>query len=165
MPVWFRTESFDLPLVRVRGFRRIDSEELDGIWDECSCRNRRGVYLLAMRVGPGMRPWYVGRTAGQTFKRRIHQHKEKFENIINRAGKGTPLLIFLVKEGKGSGTKAIRFLEEYIINESYKRNSELENEQGIREPYFAIHGLGWRDGKPTGRPTAALNDLRDALSL
>lgn len=105
-----------------------------GLSDACGC------YVFAIRVGGGVKPWYVGKAERQSFKRECltHDKLKKYESALRFVRKGTPLLFFYARltEGKRaysapstSRHRDVSYLEKLLISHALKRNRNLINKQ------------------------------------
>ena len=141
----------------------VDKDE-DALASACGC------YVYVVRAGKGMKPWYVGLTHKQTFRKEcLTHHKINIYNdaIANR--KGNPMLFLLAKRTtQGRFAKAsirktadIRVLEGLLIGSALDRNPGLGNVartrvlQGMIVPGFI--------NSPKGRPGMAAIGLRKTL--
>jgi hypothetical protein len=95
-----------------------------------------GCYLFAIRAAKGIKPWYVGLAAKQSFKKECFTPQKI--NIYNDAlanRKGTPLIFLISKRTKSgrlskpsrNGHRDIMYLETLLIGTAIEKNSELMN--------------------------------------
>jgi hypothetical protein len=119
-------------------------ERANGLGDEVGC------FVFAIRAGPGMTPWYVGKTANGFRWECFQPHKlNKYNEALVRAGYGTPILFFVVyPRTRGRVSKvAIDELETFLIQVARNRNPALLNKTKDEVPGWAIQGLGTGRGR------------------
>lgn len=103
-----------------------------GLADACGC------YVFAMRAGRGIKPWYVGKSEKQPFKRECLTDDKirKYNSVLSTAKKGTPLLYFYARTTmerhawsapSKSQHKDVQFLERMLIGLALKKNKNLIN--------------------------------------
>jgi hypothetical protein len=104
---------------------------------EPGLKNARGCYVFAMRAGKGIRPWYVGKATGNSgFEQEaLHSDKlAKYNTVIARYRKGTPVLFFLARR-TGNDTRFsastyesdAKWLERYLLGFAWEANPNLVN--------------------------------------
>src|ERR1700737_2616390 len=154
-----------------RGSKHVDDDRLGlrDFWEHVvgqSLGESKGCYVFAMRAGKGMTPVYVGRAIRQDFRRECFAFHKLW--ILTRAladyKRGTPLL-FLVTRTKGKGKtniKAIRDMEEFLIQNGRVRNPDLQNVKLTKEPSWGIAG---DFGSPRGKPTSSAVKFRKLLGI
>lgn len=157
---------FKVPTYNGRAAKIVDSEKLADFWESSGeMGERRGCYVFAIRASKGIRPQYVGR-ATKTFKQEVFTpHKlEKYQRCLADIGKGNPVLFFLVPQAKKGkpNLKAIRELEDYLIQTAVSRNENLLNVRGTDRAKWGIAGVIRGSG---GKPSAAAQALKKTLGL
>ena len=105
--------------------------------------NAIGCYVFAIRAGGDIKPWYIGKTIGQSFGKRIFQ-QDRFKMItsmLKQTNAGTPLVFLLplltksgdkfskkiTGEWKNTYSKFVDDLEKILINRGCLINPELLN--------------------------------------
>jgi hypothetical protein len=166
MPSFQVSGPLKVPTYNGKAAKIVDSERLGEFWDSTGdMGKRRGCYVFAIRASKGIRPIYVGR-ATKTLKQEVFTpHKlEKYQRCLADVGKGTPVLFFLtspVAKGKPN-IKAIKELEEFLIQSAVSRNPDLLNVKGTERERWAIEGVV--RGSP-GKPSKAAIALKQLLGL
>ena len=166
MPTFEVHGPFRVPTYNGKAAKIVDSEKLPAFWQGSGdLGGRRGCYVFAIRASKGIRPHYVGR-ATKTFKQEVFApHKlEKYQRCLADIGKGTPVLFFLApgaKKGKPN-IKAIRELEDYLIQSAVTRNPDLLNVQGTDRANWGIAGV---IRGPGGKPSDSARALKTTLGL
>ncbi len=135
-------------------WQRVEDEEA-GLPDAVGC------YIYAVRAGPGVRPWYVGKTERLSFR------KEAFKfNVValalSRRKKGTLLLYLLAARTDGgklkkpakSSIRSIGALEELLIGTCLRRNPRLLNKKVTRH-FREIEVPGYMNESPGARSVKA----------
>lgn len=105
-------------------------ETTDRLSSACGC------YLFAIRAAKGIKPWYIGLAAKQSFERECFAPtKINIYNDSLASKKGTPILFLIArrtskdkfaKPGK-NGHKDIEYLESIMIGMALDKNPELLN--------------------------------------
>lgn len=101
--------------------------ENDGPFLSSSC----GCYLFAIRASKGIKPWYVGLAAKQSFEKECFtsQKINIYNDVLAQCGNGTPLLFLiskrtnrnkLVKPSK-NGHRDSMFLETILIGTAIEK--------------------------------------------
>ncbi len=129
-----------------------------------------GCYIYAIRLGPGIKPWYVGQAKKsfrqETFSdRNWRKYKDHFDENIN---KGTPLVFFVIRvtpTGRIKRTELdqeeANWVEDYLIRRSLNKNSNLLNKKNtVRFANVTIPGIHNAAAK-----TSADKDLAKMLGL
>jgi hypothetical protein len=117
-----------------REFWDVVDVDQPGLSEACGC------YVFAIRVGGGVKPWYVGKAERQSFKRECltSDKLEKYERAMASIGRGTPLLYFYARTTRArqqfswpsiSKHRDIGYLEKLLISHALKRNKNLINKQ------------------------------------
>ncbi|HXX56401.1 MAG TPA: hypothetical protein VEI96_00205 [Thermodesulfovibrionales bacterium] len=95
-----------------------------------------GCYLFAVHAAKGIKPWYVGLAAKQSFQNECFAtHKITIYNEALASKKGTPLLFLITKRTKNgkfakpgkNGHRSSEYLETILIGTALEKNSELMN--------------------------------------
>jgi len=115
-----------------KSFWNMVRNEVSGLPDSCGC------YLFAIQAAKGIKPWYVGLAAKQSFEEECFKSQKIniYTTVLNKCGKGTPILFLvakLTKKGKfvnpnkKNGHKDIQYLETMLIGTAIEKNHELMN--------------------------------------
>lgn len=138
--------------------------------EEASLPSACGCYLFAIRAATGIRPWYVGKAARQSFEKEcLNRNKLGIYNYVIANRKGKPLLFLVVKKTpKGKFAKPgrtqqkdIDFLETALIGAALERNPKLMNIQNtkyLRE--MCVPGL---INSPPGKPKRSVKEFKKAI--
>jgi len=96
-----------------------------------------GCYLFAIQAAKGIKPWYIGLAAKQSFEKECFTpQKINIYNEVLASGSGTPLLFLvakrtnkgkIVKPSKNGHKKDIIFLETMLIATAREKNRKLKN--------------------------------------
>lgn len=107
--------------------------------DDSDLPSSCGCYLFAIKASKGIKPWYVGLAAKQSFEKECftHQKINIYNDVLMKCGNGTPILFLirkLTKKGKfvkssKNGHKDIVFLETMLIGTAIEKNPHLMNIQ------------------------------------
>jgi hypothetical protein len=147
----FKITAGALKCLKVGGGRKIDQAGLVEFWERVGSAHRNGVYIFGIRASKRWKPLYVGQAKRQDFRARINQHVNgngRFNRILKDIKKGTPWLFLVGRVGKGrSSNAAINILENYVINDAFARNKNIDNDRGLDKPIYEVRGFG--RGKPT----------------
>ena len=167
---------YELPQNAKRNRICNDKHSLDAFWeivntDKEDLSEAIGCYVFALRAGKGAKPWYVGKSVKQTFKREcLQSHKlVKYNDVLNNQ-RGTPLIYFLPRmTPKGSFSKPskakkslsdVDFLERLLIGYSLNRNAKILNTKDTIYGLISVPGiLNMR--KP---PSKAAQSLRKVIN-
>jgi hypothetical protein len=155
------------------GKRRITKENIRLFWeyDETIIDNhidrKQGCYVFALRVGGGIKPWYVGKTKNRNgFKQEVFtDHKRGIYNdLLDTGVRGTPLLYFVAPPGGKMKVRAdhITEIERFLIAHAKERNDDLCNKQNARLPEWSIEGV-IRRGK--GHPGKKNQEFQRMMGL
>ncbi len=133
-----------------------------------------GVYVFAVRAKKNKiaKPWYIGRTDKQSFKKRLIQQELHFRQVLEKAKNGQ-LEIFLIAM-KSPGGKAFRkptkakidsndWLESMMIGSALSCNSELINASKVKH-LKTLHVQGYMNSKQ-GNLNRASSELRKTMNL
>ena len=149
-----------------RGRRLITSDDGAQFFaDNEDIGERRGCYVFGLRSGGGITPWYVGKTLAYFDGECFQSHKlMKYNEALFSAGKGTPVLLFVVyPPAKGPPNHwAVDELESYLIQSAFRRNPALLNKTKRGEQYWGIRGVTLT---ARGKPSNAARNLSQALWL
>jgi hypothetical protein len=154
----------------------VSRDLLRDFWDDevndVGLENGIGVYLLTVRHGNSVKPWYVGKTDA-SFQKRLREHADShklFPGLAEVAPKGRVELMFLAlrtKDGKGfrkpsdRSSANIKTLERLLIGSCVAKNSHLLNVQHM-SVYKALRVPGYmNEGK--GNPGASASSLKSLL--
>jgi hypothetical protein len=96
-----------------------------------------GCYLFAIRAAKGIKPWYVGLAAKQSFQRECFtpQKINIYNDVLAGIKKGKPLLFLIAKKTKQdkfvkpckNGHRDSTYLETLMIGVALEKNPELMN--------------------------------------
>ena len=155
-----------VPTYNGKAAKIVDFEALPDFWSYVGLLSKRkGCYVFAVRASKGLRPVYVG-LATKTFKQEVFTpHKlEKYQRALADTAKGTPVLFFLAHPlGRGAtNIRAIKDLEDYLIQAAVSKNSDLLNVKGTEKEKWGIAGV-IRAG--SGKPSAAAKALKRLLGI
>ena len=124
------------------GLVAADKDSIGDFWDrvatelEHDLADAVGCYIFSIRAGKGVKPWYVGLAARQSFRKECFTaHKLNHYNTAIAGRKGTPMLTLIPKytragryaKPRQSGHRDIQFLETMLIGTCVRRNSCLLN--------------------------------------
>ena len=140
----------------------IDKNKLDKFWNDNNMRDKKGIYIFAIRRGKGgILPYYVGKTKVCFEKECFTPHKiEKYVNILGKTG--TPLMYFVYTDtNKKSVSKVIKTLEKEMISWAYIRNPDILNEKE-KQPEWAIEGI---TTKTLGANTKIQNEFKKMIGI
>ncbi|WP_334543851.1 hypothetical protein [Rhizobium leguminosarum] len=120
-----------------------DSDQRQAFWDEVEYSqpglgDACGCYVFGIRVGGGIKPWYVGKAERQSFRRECLtiDKLSKYESAMKYVGKGTPLVYFYARTTKAkhlfsspstSKHRDVAYLEKLLISYALQRNKNLIN--------------------------------------
>jgi hypothetical protein len=156
-----------------RDNNKLRKPALNGFWEECDRTNPGlsgavGIYIISVRAkkDAASKPWYVGRTDSQGFRKRVGQQiGGHFSEILDKAKNGK-LQIFLIARRTpnrrafmktGSAKSANDALETMMIGSCLRRNQSLVNARKIKH----LKGLkvpGYLNNDP-GKMTDAASEL------
>lgn len=153
------------PLV---GGEYIDREDGARFWRQkglARLAQRYGCYVFAMGAGPGVMPFYVGRTV-KSFQQECFQPSKlnHYNKALRCVKKGRSVLFFVVApRKKGQRNKrVVSSLERYLIQQAKARNHRLLNKQAVKLPKWGIQGV--LRGTP-GKPPKAAALFKKLLGL
>lgn len=129
----------------LRGFWESAEETAPGISEACGC------YVFTLKAPRGSRPWYVGKSEKQSFRRECFApHKINHYHRAIAERKGKPELIFLAEVTPAGKLKsptvgkraAISALEGILIGMAVQRNPNLLNMRGAKMwKDLEVHGF------------------------
>jgi hypothetical protein len=134
--------------------------------DEASkLRDRCGVYVLGMRAGRGIVPYYVGKTTN-SFEKECFQPTKllKYDDALAEYRRGRPVIFFIarpVRRGQVKG-KEIKQIEDFLIQVASAKNPELLNIKGKNKPKWAIAGV---IRGTAGQPSTEAKEFRGMMGL
>ncbi len=140
-------------------------QQEQGLPDACGC------YVFAISAGGGIIPWYVGKAEKTRFKKECFGAFQIncYNDALARYDRGRPLLYLVslltpsgrLAQPKQAGSKAVSFLERWLIGEALSRNPNLCN---IKDTNFLKNLIvpGLMGTKP-GPPTTAQREFRKLL--
>lgn len=175
---------YDVP-VRKKRPKVIDSEDVAEMWttvkgadDAFGLKSACGAYVLAIRHGGNVKPWYIGTASKSTFGEECLT--KDIDNINSVVGKrGSPVIYFLAqvtatgRRAKASTTnsKNITYVKDtllrygVLLQGSGQRNQEIltEDERDTRMLRdLEVEGL---INRSRGQPRAEVKQLRKLLGL
>lgn len=163
MAGFFVTGPHVVPIYKERKSRFIDSAKLNSFWDKVGLGERIGCYIFGMRVGRGVSPWYVGKTANRFDAECFTDNKcNKYNQVLARHGTPVMYLVVLHTTPGRNNESAIGSLEKFLIQGAYARNAEIKNVQGINRERWSIDGV-LRSGK--GKPSSGAMSFKSMLGF
>ena len=139
----------------------VDTEIHDGLSGAIGC------YIMSIRAGKGVLPWYVGLAEKQSFRKECFtSHKLVHYNNAIAKRKGTPLLTLIAKhtpKGKlvnptGNDHRDVQFLETMLISSCLWRNPDLYNARDTKMLLeMVVPGLL---NTPKGKAVTSVSDFR-----
>lgn len=140
----------------------IDKAGVKGFWgkpESAKIAQKQGCLVFALRAAKGYVPWYVGKATNAMSQECFTVDKlYKYNSVLFKARKGTPVLFFVVRPGSRqvAPKPVIRSMERQLIQDAYRRNSDLINVQNTKNlPAWTIKGVFQSAvGKPTKIQTA-----------
>ena len=133
-----------------------------------------GIYVLAIRAksGSALKPWYVGKTDKQGFKKRFAQQIGRFSDVLDSATNGSPqvFLIARMTPNRGDFMKARSErlaandeLETMMIASCLKKNKHLINASKVMHAKGLVVP-GYMNNVP-GNLTAAASELNRMVKV
>ena len=125
--------TLDMQASQVQEFWKEVESTVTGLSEACGC------YIFAIRAGPGITPWYVGRST-TAFKRECFQPGKKviYQEAYNEVRRGSPVLVLVARMTEGGkfsrGRLALReaeFVERVLMHRAWSRNPKLKNVSGL----------------------------------
>jgi hypothetical protein len=136
--------------------------------------NAVGVYIFCVQAqkGAAIKPWYVGRTDKQSFKKRFSQQHLHFRQVLEKAKNGK-LQIYLLALRAPGGKKFRRptktkinandWLESMLITTCIDRNKRLINASKVKR-YKTIAVPGYLNNK-VGKLSSSASSLKKTLKV
>ena len=154
-----------IPIERLPSAKLI-SEDLGDFWLEHEdVSERPGCYVFGIRTGRAVIPYYVGMTTDCFQNECFTDHKlNHYQWVIGEYSRGTPVMSFIVhpkRKGK-TNIKAIKELENFLIQAGMAVNPALRNIIGRVEPRWGIKGV-IRGGQ--GAPSAAAKEFGSMMGI
>lgn len=142
---------FKIPIARLPGGKEIGAEQIAKFWEQNpDFEDACGVYVFAMRSGPGVTPMYVGKATRSFGREAFADHKRvKYGRGLREYKKGTPVMFFVTypaKKGKVNG-RHIAALEKYLIRQGAEVNPRLLNITHTKPVAWGIRGVLRSDTK------------------
>lgn len=124
----------------------IDGAALCDFWDEVNedvedLPEAIGCYILSIKASKGLKPWYIGKTNKQNFRKECFTDRNIniFNNTIDETY-GTPVLMLIsqrtpigsFKKPSANEIKEITELEKMLISFGLHKNSEIKNYQNTK---------------------------------
>lgn len=135
----------------------IDKSGVKSFWgkpESAKIAQKQGCYIFALRAAKGYVPWYVGK-ATKSMKQECFTTEKlnKYNSVLFKGQKGTPVLFFVERPGsrKYAPKTVIGSMERELIQDAYRRNSDLVNVQNTKNlPAWTIKGVFQSaQGKPS----------------
>lgn len=136
------------PFSLERDGNKFRKEALSKLWEDLDADHPGlsgaiGVYVLAVRAkkDSALKPWYVGKTDRQSFKKRFNQQLPRFSDVLDYAKYGTPHVFLLArltpnrKDFKRPTSKVLTSndeLETMLIASCLKQNERLVNAMKVK---------------------------------
>jgi len=131
-----------------------------------------GCYLFATRAAKGIKPWYVGLAAKQSFKNECFgsQKINIYNDVLAGRQKGKPLLFLIAKKTKGekfakpskNGHRASTYLETLMIGVALEKNHELMNIKKTK--YLRGMCVPCLINTPNGKPSKSEQAFNKAMN-
>jgi hypothetical protein len=145
---------FRIPVLKKSAGRRIG--DVSDFWEagELALLHKRcGVYVFGMRAGKGVVPYYVGKTTNKFESECFQPHKlDKYNDALAEYRKGRPIIFFLARPVKRGQIKRreVSQIETFLIQMASRKNRELLNIRGNKQPKWSIAGvLRGTQGQPS----------------
>jgi hypothetical protein len=156
---------FKVPVKIQRGGRELVFDEF---WAENSdahdIADKRGCYIFAIK-NKTINPIYIGKTNNSfrdeaTTNDKLHKYQKGFVRYRN----GSPVMYFVVHPSNRGpiNIKAIKELENFLIQSGIAKNPDLQNVRGTRKPSWSIQGV-IRSG--AGVPSNAASEFKKLFDI
>jgi hypothetical protein len=127
----------------------------------------RGCYIFGLKAAGGIKPYYVGKTSGQSFKNEIFTPDKilKYRDAMDKRQNGTPVFILIqaiTKTGKiaKGDTGLIDWVESRLIESALARNPrDLINKLKTNYPSDAVIPGFWNSPIGANKHSKALNSM------
>jgi len=135
---------YDIPISKLSTSRLI-AEDLSTFWEQHKDMGSGvGCYIFSIKTGRAVVPFYVGMTLSTFESECFTDHKLKhYHRVIGRYTRGKPVMSFVVHPSQRGrdNSKAIKELENFLIQAGMVVNPALRNIRGRTEPQWAIKGV------------------------
>ena len=133
-----------------------------------------GIYILAVRSKKGapLKPWYVGKTDKQSFKKRFDQQLARFSDVLDLARNGTPCALLLARltpnrrgfmKARSKALASNDDLETMMIASCLRQNENLINASKIKHAKGLVVP-GYMNNEP-GSMTSAASELNRMVKV
>lgn len=159
---------FSVPLEPNKNAKMV-ARDLSAFWKTAgACRDRRGVYVFAMRAGRGFTPIYVGKAAKQSYENEAfsdHKLANHYNPALLEYERGSPVMFFIAHpKTKGAVNKSlIDKVETFLIDIASRKNPELSNIRKKQDHEWRIRGVV-RGRKGEGTKSSGLFALAVGLA-
>jgi hypothetical protein len=158
---------FEVPVEPKKRGKMI-ARDLSDFWMRVGdMRQRRGVYIFAMRAGRGYTPIYVGKAAKRPFEDEalgLHQRGNHYNPALLEYEKGSPIMFFIVHPSSHGpiNKRLIDQIETFMIDVASAKNPGLSNVRKRQVHKWRICGVV--RGK-RGEATWSTGALKKAVGL
>jgi len=148
--------------------KHIGPAEEKAFWESKEAQkiaDKQGCYVFALKAARGFRPWYVGKATKSMKQECTKDHKlNKYNGVLFKGNKGTPVLFFVVLGGnkKKISASVIDEMETFFIQTVLTKHPEIQNIQKTNLPKWTVKGVV-RGGQ--GKPKKNASDFRDMMGL
>ena len=148
--------------------KHIGKAEIKTFWetDEAqSIARKQGCYVFALQAAKGYRAWYTGKATKSMQQECLQHHKlAKYNEVLFKGKKGTPVMFFVVLGGKKKkvSAKVVDEMETFFIQRVLTKHPEIQNVQKTNLPEWTVKGVV-RGGK--GKPKANALKFRKMMGL
>ena len=130
---------YDVP---VKNAKTIDFEGVHGLWKDVrktQARDAYGVYIIAIRHGTNVRPWYVGTARSETFEDQcFKRNMDQVQKVIEKSG--APVIYFLPqmtatknRRAKAPGRDTVRAANMNYVRAMLLRHGAQANREILSE--------------------------------
>jgi len=152
--------------------KNVKTFKIDEFWENAEkessgIADARGCYVFGLQAAGGIKPYYVGKTSGQSFKYEVFTADKinKYREAMDKRKNGTPVLILvqaITPKGKiAQGNKAlIDWVESRLIESALVRNPKgLINKLKINFPNEVVIPGFWNSPVGANKHSKALNAM------
>jgi hypothetical protein len=155
-----------IPTHRGRASRTITDDNVRAFWrDNGDIAQMRGCYIFAVRVGPTLKPAYVGK-ATRSFRQEAFQYHKRvrYQEMLADCLVGVPLMFFvaLPRRRGAPPTTHVTELERFLIATAREVNPRLLNARCTGVVSWAITGVSYRQ---RGKPSSSTRLFRALMQL
>lgn len=159
-----------IPFERIKmNVKKLDP---DKFWDNAEkvssgISDARGCYIFGLQAAGGIKPYYVGKTSGQSFKNEVFTPDKmlKYREAMDKRKNGTPVLVLIQaitqtgKIAKGD-TGLIDWVESRLIESALARNpNDLINKLKTNYPSDVVIPGFWNSPVGANKHSKALNAM------